>query len=94
MAFLFFLVSSEKVSFGILIAGEGESQTFEVIEMTETRKQLVNSGGAVRMAVLPWGSPLTVVLTNDLTSNISINKTWHANCKKPDVSKILDWLVL
>jgi hypothetical protein len=76
------------------LLGEEECQTFEVIEMTETRKQLVHSGGAVRMAVMPWGSPSTAVLTNDLTSNISINKTWHANCKKPDVSKILDWLVL
>jgi hypothetical protein len=72
----------------------GECQTFEVIEMTETRKQLVHSGGAVGMAVMPWGSSSTAVLTNDLTSNITINKTWHENCRKPDVSKILDWLVL
>jgi hypothetical protein len=70
-----------------------ECQSFEVIEMTETRKQLLNSGGAVGMAVTPWGSPSTAVLTNDLTSNIIINKTWHANCRKPDVSKFLDWLV-
>ena len=62
--------------------------------MTETCKQMVHSGGAVRMAVMQWGSLSTAVLTNDLTSNISINKTWHANCRKPDVSKILDWLVL
>jgi hypothetical protein len=72
----------------------GECQTFEVIEMTETRKQLVHSGSAVDMAVMPWGSPSTTVLANDLTSSITINKTWHANCRKPDVSKILDWLVL
>jgi hypothetical protein len=26
-------------------------------------------------------------------SNLTINKTWHANCSKPAVSKILDWLV-
>ena len=26
-------------------------------------------------------------------SNLTINKTWHANCRKPAVSKILDWLV-
>ena len=26
-------------------------------------------------------------------SNLTINKTWHANCNKPAVSKILDWLV-
>jgi len=71
---------------------EWECQTFEVIEMTETRKQLVHSGGAVGMAVTLWGSPSTAVLTNDLTSNIII-KTWHANCRKPDVSKFLDWLV-
>ena len=62
--------------------------------MTEMRKQLVHSGGAVGMAVMPWESPSTAVLTNDLTSNITINKTWHANCRKYGVSKILDWLVL
>jgi hypothetical protein len=73
---------------------EGERQTFEVIEMTEMCKQLVHSGGAVGMAAMPWGSLSTTVLTNDLTSNITINKTWHANCRKTDVSKILDWLVL
>jgi len=61
--------------------------------MTETRKQLVHSGGAVGMAVMPWRSYSTAVLTHDLTSNITINKTWHANCRKLDVSKILDWLV-
>ena len=27
-------------------------------------------------------------------SNLTINKTWHADCRKPAVSKILDWLVL
>ena len=26
-------------------------------------------------------------------SNLTINKTWHADCNKPAVSKILDWLV-
>ena len=26
-------------------------------------------------------------------SNLTINKTWHADCRKPAVSKILDWLV-
>ena len=62
--------------------------------MTETCKQMVHSSAAVRMAVMPWGSRSTAVLTNDLTSNISINKTWHANCRNRDVSKILDWLVL
>jgi len=62
--------------------------------MTETREQLVNSGGAVAMSVMPWGSLSTVPLTNDLMSKITFNKTWHNNCKKPDVSKILDWLVL
>ena len=61
--------------------------------MNETRKQLVHSGGAVAVSVMPWESSSTAGLTNDLTSNITINKTWHANCRKPAVSKILDWLV-
>ena len=26
-------------------------------------------------------------------SNFTTNKTWHADCKKSAVSKILDWLV-
>ena len=26
-------------------------------------------------------------------SNLTINKTWHADCRKLAVSKILDWLV-
>ena len=26
-------------------------------------------------------------------SNLTINKTWHVDCRKPVVSKILDWLV-
>lgn len=26
-------------------------------------------------------------------SDLTINKTWHANCTKRAVSKILDWLV-
>jgi len=26
-------------------------------------------------------------------SNLTINKTWHADCSKSAVSKILDWLV-
>ena len=61
--------------------------------MTETREQLVNSGGAVAVSVMPWGSPSTVPLTNDLMSEITFNKTWHINCREIDVSKILDWLV-
>ena len=26
-------------------------------------------------------------------SNLTINKTWHVDCTRPVVSKILDWLV-
>jgi len=71
-----------------------ERQIFEVIEMTETRKQIVHSGGAAGLTVMPCGLPSMTVLTNDLPSNVTINKTWHANCRELDVSKILDWLVL
>ena len=29
----------------------------------------------------------------NFVSNFTINKTWHADCRKSAVSKILDWLV-
>jgi hypothetical protein len=29
----------------------------------------------------------------NFVSNFTINKTWHADCRKSVVSKILDWLV-
>ena len=36
---------------------------------------------------------LIALKVRNFLSNLTINKTWHADCSKPAVSKILDWLV-
>ena len=61
--------------------------------MTETRIQWMSGDYAAGMAVVPFVSPSRTPLMFGLRSNITINKNWHANCRKPSVSKILDWLV-
>ena len=61
--------------------------------MTQTRTYWMNEDYVAFMTVLPFTSPSSKPLMFDLRSNVTINKTWHANCKKPNVSKILDWLV-
>ena len=59
--------------------------------MTETRTQWRSGDYAAGMAVLPFVSPTPSMFY--LRFNIIINRTWHAICRKIDVSKILDWLV-
>ena len=61
--------------------------------MTETRTQWMSGDYAAGMAVLLFLSPSSTPPMFNLRFNIIINKTWHANCRKLDVSKILDWLV-
>ena len=61
--------------------------------MTETRAQWMSGDYATGMAVLPFVSPLSTLTMFNLRFNITINRTWHAICRKFDVSKILDWLV-
>ena len=61
--------------------------------MTEMRTQLMSGDYAAGMTVVPFSSPSNTNPMYDLRSNITINKTWHANCRNRDVSKILDWLV-
>ena len=61
--------------------------------MTETRTQWISGDYAAGMAVLPFLSPLSTPRMFNLRFNIIINRTWHAICRKLDVSKILDWLV-
>lgn len=62
--------------------------------MTETYKRLIDSGGgytepAERLMLVSIANPVV-----DLGSKITPHKVWHATCRKPDVSKILDWLVI
>jgi hypothetical protein len=62
--------------------------------MTETHIQLIDGGGGDAAAFGQLASVSIAPWMFDFGSNITINKTWHANCKKSDVSKILDWLVI
>ena len=61
--------------------------------MTETRTQWMSGDYAAGMAVLLFLLPSSTPPMFNLRFNIIINKTWHAICRKLDVSKILDWLV-
>ena len=71
-----------------------ECQIYEAIEMTETYIRLIDSGGgntepAEQLTLVSIANPVV-----DLRSKITVGKTWHATCRKLDVSKILDWLVI
>ena len=73
---------------------KGKCQIYEAIEMTETYIRLIDSGGgntepAEQLNLVSIANPVV-----DLGSKIANGKTWHATCRKPDVSKILDWLVI
>ena len=61
--------------------------------MTETRTQWMSGDYAAGMAVLPFVSLSSTPTMFNLRFNIIIYITWHAICRKLDVSKILDWLV-
>jgi len=62
--------------------------------MSETYIRLIDSGGgntdpAEQLTLVSIANPF-----GDLESKITLGKTWHATCRKPDVSKFLDWLVI
>ena len=61
--------------------------------MTETRTQWMSGDCAAGMTVVPFVSPSSIHTMLNFKFNIIINGTWHAICRKLDVSKILDWLV-
>ena len=44
-------------------------------------------------AVMPPSYFVDVPIVSTLRIFETINKTWHADCRKSAVSKILDWLV-
>ena len=49
--------------------------------------------GDIVASPMHMADPLTASTERNFVSNITINKTWHASCRTPAVSKILDWLV-
>ena len=61
--------------------------------MTETQIRWMSGDYAAGMTVITFVSRFSTPPLFDLRSNITINKNWHANCRKLSVSKILDWLV-
>ena len=71
----------------------GNVKFFEETEMTETRIQLRSCDCVAGIAVLLFASLSSTPTMFNLMFNITINRNWHAICRKPDVSKILDWLV-
>jgi hypothetical protein len=71
----------------------GNCQTFEAVKMSiGYTKFMVGCGDIVipskKCIDFSFVSKVKIFL-----SNLTINKTWHADCNKPAVSKILDWLV-
>ena len=65
-------------------------ENFEANEMsTKYIKLLTPSDGAV----MPLSHFVDASIASMLRIFETINKTWHADCKKSAVSKILDWLV-
>ena len=68
-------------------------QTFEAVKMSIKYIQFMT--GYDEIVALPKKSIdfLIASKVRNFLSNLTINKTWHADCSKPAVSKILDWLV-
>ena len=71
----------------------GNCQTFEAVKMSIKYIQFMT--GYDEIVALPKKSIdfLIASKVRNFLSNLTINKTWHADCSKPAVSKILDWLV-
>ena len=72
----------------------GKCQIYEAIEMTETCIRLIDSGSGNTASAEQLNLVSIAGLKYVSGFNIGINKTWHTNCRNPDVSKILDWLVI
>jgi len=62
--------------------------------MTDRITQLTDDGGGTFAAVRQLNAVSIAPVTFNFRSNTTINKTWHADCRKSVVSKILDWLVI
>ena len=68
-------------------------QTFEAVKMSIRNIQFMT--GYDEIVVSPKKSIdfLIASKVRNFLSNLTINKTWHADCRTFAVSKILDWLV-
>jgi len=76
-----------------ILLGLGKCQTFEAIDML-TRYMQFMVGHDSLVAPPPQLADVSIAsLVRNFVSNFTINKTWHADCRKSAVSKILDWLV-
>jgi hypothetical protein len=62
--------------------------------MTKSRIQLIDSSDGDAADVRKLSSVSIASFTSNFGYKITINKTWHANCRDHAVSKFLDWLVL
>ena len=88
--FLVFFGVLNGTKIGMNFAALTQYENFEANEMsTKYMKFLTPSDSAVMPSSLFVDVPIVSILRNFET----INKTWHADCRKPAVSKILDWLV-
>jgi hypothetical protein len=76
-----------------ILLGLGKCQTFEAIEMLTRYMQFTGARDAVVVPPPQLADISIASLTRNFVSNFTINKTWHADCRKSAVSKILDWLV-
>ena len=76
-----------------ILLAQGAYQTFEAVKMSIKYIQFMT--GYDEIVALPKKSFdfLIASKVRNFLSNLTINKTWHADCSKPAVSKILDWLV-
>jgi hypothetical protein len=65
-------------------------ENFEANEMSTTYIKFLTPSDSVAM---PPSHFVDVPTTSMIRIFETINKTWHADCRKSAVSKILDWLV-
>jgi hypothetical protein len=68
-------------------------QTFEAVKMSIRNIQFMTGHGEIVVSPKKSIDFLIAFKVRNFLSNLTINKTWHADCSKPAVSKILDWLV-
>ena len=71
----------------------GNCQTFEAVEMSIRYIKFMTGYDEIVPSPEKSVDFLIASKVRNFLSNLTINKTWHADCSKPAVSKILDWLV-
>ncbi|NBR38662.1 MAG: hypothetical protein EBT93_04455 [Alphaproteobacteria bacterium] len=76
-----------------ILLGLGKCQTFEAIDMLTRYMQFMVGHDSLVVPPPQLADVSIASLVQNFVSNLTINKTWHADCRKSAVSKILDWLV-